>query len=183
MKLIYRVRSKDFCFLLFVFGLFCLASCKEKKAQEEIVVDKVIDKPQTETLRMSDENINGEFTWIGGGKYTYSVLRQANESLSKVDNHDTEYYDNEVHLVVKRADGSAFYDKTFTKKNFNETLPAQFRESGVLLGMNFEEVAGNELKFVVSVGSPDDSYDEYFHVLVKVSNYGTTSYSVYKAKR
>ena len=44
-------------------------------------------------------------------------------------------------------------------------------------------VSGNVLKFVVSVGSPDDSYDEYFHILLTVNNYGATNTSVHKPKR
>ena len=179
-----KVRSKAIlCFLLFI-GVLTFVSCKEKKEQaEEIVVDKVVDKPNTETQRMTDETINGEVTWIGGGRYTYSTVRTADESLAKVKNHDFEYYDNAIHLTVKRADGSTFFDKRFTKQSFMSILPTQFKESGVLIGMNFEEVSGNVLKFVVSVGSPDDSYDEYFHILLTVNNYGATDVSVHRPKR
>lgn len=179
-----KVRSKaKLCFLLFM-GVLSLASCKEKKEQpEEIVVDKVMDKPHTETQRMTDETINGDVSWIGGGKYSYSTVRTADESLPKVKNHDFEYFDNVIHLTVKRADGSTFFDQRFTKQSFKDILPTQFKESGVLLGMNFEEVSGNVLKFVVSVGSPDDSYDEYFHILLTVNNYGATSKSVHRQKR
>lgn len=178
------VRGKQsVCFLLFVFMLTVVCSCKEKKEPEEIVVDKVIDKPRTDTEVMQDETMTGEVTWIGGGNYSYSISRTSDESLPKVTNHDIPYYDNSIQLVVKRADGSVFFDKSFTKQSFGETLPEQFRKDGVLLGMNFEEVSGNVLKFVVSIGSPDDSYDEYYHILVTVNNYGSTSYGVYKAKR
>ena len=179
-----KVRSKaQLCFLLFMGGAL-LVGCKEKKEQpDEIAVDKGVDKPHTEIQRMNDETIDGTVTWIGGGNYSFSTVRTADESLAKVKNHDFEYYDNAIHLTVKRSDGSTFFDKRFTKQSFSSILPAQFKESGVLLGMNFEEVSGNLLKFVVSVGSPDDSYDEYFHILLTVNNYGATSTSVHKPKR
>lgn len=164
--------------------LALLPSCKESKPQtEEIVVDKVVDKPHNEVQSMSDENINGDVEWIGGGSYKYSVSRQKSESLPKVKNHDFTYYDNTIQLIIRRSDGSVFYDRTFSKKDFQSILPAQFKDNGVLLGMNFEEASGNVLKFVVSVGSPDDSYDEYFHILMTVNNFGSISTSVYKAKR
>lgn len=170
-----------------IVAVACLAllpSCKESKPQtEEIVVDKVVDKPHNEVQSMSDENINGDVEWIGGGSYKYSVSRRMSESLPKVKNHDFTYYDNTVQLTIRRSDGSVFYDRTFSKKDFQSILPTQFKENGVLLGMNFEEASGNVLKFVVSVGSPDDSYDEYFHILMTVNNFGSISTSVYKAKR
>ena len=103
--------------------------------------------------------------------------------MPKVKNHDFTYNDNTVQLTIRRSDGSVFYDRTFSKKDFQSILPTQFKENGVLLGMNFEEASGNVLKFVVSVGSPDDSYDEYFHILMTVNNFGSISTSVYKAKR
>ena len=63
-----NARSKGLlCFLLFM-GTLMLFSCKEKKEPEEIVVDKVMDKPRTETQSMADENINGEMKWIGGAR-------------------------------------------------------------------------------------------------------------------
>lgn len=146
-------------------------------------MDKVVDKPHNEVQSMSDENINGDVKWIGGGSYKYSVTRKVSESLPKVKNHDFTYYDNTIQLVIRRSDGSVFYDKAFSKKDFMSLLPTQFKENGVLLGMNFEDVSGNVLKFVVSVGSPDDSYDEYFHILMTVNNFGAINTSVYKQKR
>ena len=47
-----------------IVAVACLAllpSCKESKPQtEEIVVDKVVDKPHNEVQSMSDEDINGD---------------------------------------------------------------------------------------------------------------------------
>ena len=178
-----NARSKGLlCFLLFM-GTLTLFSCKEKKEPEEIVVDKVMDKPRTETQSMADENINGEMKWIGGARYTYSIERSADESLPKVENHDLEDYDNSVHRVIKRSDGTVFFDRSVTKKSLGDALPVEFRESGVLLGMNFEEASGNTVKYVVSVGSPDDSYDEFYYILMTINNYGNVSYSVHKNKR
>ena len=101
-----KVRSKaQLCFLLFM-GVVLMVGCKEKQEQsEEIVVDKVVDKPHTEIQRMNDETIDGTVTWIGGGKYSYSTVRTADESLAKVKNHDFEYYDNNG-VLTKRISAS-----------------------------------------------------------------------------
>ena len=157
-----------------------MASCKEKKEPEEIIIEKVVDKPQPEEQEMSDEKLDGGFEWIGGASYTYTILRKPSSALRKVKNHDVTYTDNEITLVVKRADGTVFFEKKFTKANFAPALPKQFNDNGVLLGMNFEKAAGNNLNFVVSVGSPDDSYDEFFYVFMTLDNYGNTKATVYK---
>jgi hypothetical protein len=76
--------------------------------------------------------------------------------------------------MVKRADGSVFFEKTFTKENFAPVLPKEFKENGVLLGINFEKREGNELLFVVSVGSPDETNEEFYYARMSLSNLGAT---------
>ncbi len=181
-KFTVRIYSRV-CILLALVAVVVIQSCGKKEKPKDIIVEKVKDKPRTEDVKMSSETLNGEFEWIGGSKYSYSIQRSASSSMAKVKNHDVRYFDNEIHLVVRRSDGTVFFDKTFTKANFSPALPKQFHDSGVLLGMNFEKANGNVLNFVVSVGSPDDSYDEFFYVLMTLDNYGNTKASVYKAHR
>ena len=54
-------------------------------------------------------------------------------------------------------------------------LPQQFKEHGVLLGMNLDKAEGNSLRFIVSVGSPDDSNEEFYYVVMRLNNFGATS--------
>lgn len=151
-----------------------LTSCKNKTQDDNIIVDKVVTKKIVATQRMEDSEQNGSFQWIKGADYRYNILRSASDSLARVVNHDIPYNDNSITLTVKRTDGSVFFTKSFTKENFSPVLPKQFMESGVLLGMNFEKVVGNEVFFVVSVGSPDENNEEFCYAQMVLDNLGNT---------
>ncbi|MDO4931363.1 MAG: DUF4738 domain-containing protein [Prevotellaceae bacterium] len=170
---------KYFCHItiLTLLAATALTSCKsEKKAEEDIIVERIVEKPQSKKAeRMEGDERNGSTKWIGGAEYTFNIIRQPNDSLPKVENHGRTYHDNSIRLTVHRSDGTVFFQKTFTKDNFAPVLPSQFKEHGVLLGMNFEKAEGNNLRFIVSVGSPDDSNEEFTYAVMNLNNYGATS--------
>jgi len=162
--------------LLIVMLALSVVSCKkEQKQTEDIIVEKIVEKPQNTPQRMSKDERKGAVKWVGDAQYTYSIVRTANDSLAMVENHGVKYHDNTIQLTVYRNDGTVFFKKTFTKANFAPVLPTQFKEHGVLLGMNFEKAEGNNLSFIVSVGSPDDSNEEFYYVVMKLNNFGATS--------
>ena len=158
-----------------------LSACGGKKQSDEIIVERdAVEEHQPGVLGMSSSSQEGKIEWIGDAEYHYSIVRSKDESLPKVTNHDQEYYDNSIKLVVKRSDGSVFFEKEFTKKNFESVLPKIFRESGVLLGMNLEKVDGNNLRYVVSVGSPDENNEEFYLIMLTVNNQGQTHMETYQ---
>ncbi len=158
-------------------------SCKKEKRQEEdIIVDRIVEKPHNTTERMPSYERTGEVTWVGGANYKYTITRQVDEALDVVTNHDQNYYDNSITLTVTRADGSEFFSKTFTKTNFAPAVPQSTLSSGVLLGMAFEKTNGNNLRFVVSIGSPDESYEEFYYVIMNLNNFGATSAEKYSTQ-
>ena len=159
-----------------------LVSCKSEKKTDDIIVDKIVEKPQTGPQRMSNDETNGSVTWISGAEYSYTILRQASDSLDVIENHEKKYYDNTVKLVVRRADGTVFFQKKFSKTNFSNVLPENVSKSGVLLGMKFVEAVGNELHFVVGVGSPDETYEEFYYVQMTLDNFGGTRAEEFKEK-
>lgn len=168
--------KKNFSLLLIFMLSLSLVSCKkEKKVDEDIIVEKIVEKPQNTPQRMAKDERNGSVKWVGNANYTYNVTREANDSLAMVENHGVKYYDNVIHLAVYRTDGTLFFKKTFSKANFAPVLPKQFKEHGVLLGMNLEKADGNNLRFIVSVGSPDDSNEEFYYVTMVLNNFGATS--------
>jgi hypothetical protein len=172
------VKVKKVCCITFLAIAVCLvfSSCKSgKKTDEDIIVEKVVAKPQAKPGQMERDERNGSVTWIDGAEYSYSILRHSDDSLAIVENHGKKYHDNAIRLSVYRSDGTVFFQKTFTKANFSPVLPEQFREHGVLLGMNLDKAEGNNLRFIVSVGSPDDSNEEFYYVVMKLNNFGTTS--------
>ncbi len=168
--------NKYFSILLIIMLTISLAACKkEKKVDEDIIVEKIVEKPQNTPQRMSKDERNGSVKWIGEANYTYNITREVNDSLAMVENHGVKYHDNVIHLTVYRADGTTFFKKTFSKTNFAPVLPKQFKEHGVLLGMTLDKVDGNNLRFIVSVGSPDDSNEEFYYVTMILNNFGGTS--------
>lgn len=176
---------KRLTYILFSLVAVVLAfgSCKEEKKTEDIIVDKIVEKPQDSPVRMGADEKNGAVKWIGGAEYRYSIVRQSSDSLGVTENYGVKYYGNAINLKVSRADGTTFFQKTFTKSNFAPAMPAKFRDSGVLLGMNLEKAEGNELKFVVCIGSPDESNEDFVYVLMTLNNYGGTSASPYSGSQ
>lgn len=158
-----------------------LSACGGKKQTDEIIIERdAVEEHHPGVLGMPANPQERSIEWIGDAKYHYSIVRSQDKSLPHVTNHDQEYYDNSIMLVVKRSDGSVFFEKKFTKKDFERVLPDMFRENGVLLGMNFEKVDGNNLRFVVSVGSPDENNEEFYLIMLTLNNQGRTSTETYQ---
>ena len=161
--------------IIALLALVCIVSCKKKEQEEDIIVEKVIEKPQEGPENMPEDKQTGSVSWISNSEYSYAITRKADKELPIVKNHDKEYYDNSVDVVITRADGSKFFEKKFSKTNFAPALPKEFKENGVLLGISFEKAEGNYLMFVVSVGSPDETNEEFYYARLKISNLAVTS--------
>ena len=77
--------------------------------------------------------------------------------------------------MITRSDGNKFFDRTFTKVDFNSCLNAHFQAHGALLGIVFTRVKGDVLVFAASVGSPDITSDEYMPLTLTLSRTGNVS--------
>ena len=80
------------------------------------------------------------------------------------------FVDNRISLRIIRADGSVFFSKSFTKAAFDHLLNDDYRKTGILEGLVFDKVEGNNLFFAASVCHPQT--DEYIPMVVTVSNLG-----------
>ncbi len=150
------------------------AACSSKPKSTNIITKKPVKAAPKPTQAMGDYNQNRSVEWLGG-TYTILVERKADHSLQlAVDESGNKYYDNSITLTILRSDGSEFFKRTFTKKNFDEYIGDDYQDGG-LLGIVFDHVEGNSLCFAASVGSPDKMSDNYVPLVLKVSNVGGVS--------
>ena len=171
-------------FTLIVLCLLLLASCGGNKRSDDIIVERdQVEEHRPGVVGMTANTQKDSIEWVSSSKYTYIVTRTKDTTLPKVINHDQEYYDNNVNLTIKRGDGSVFFEKKFVKKDFEKVVPKSFYESGVLLGMNFYKAEGNYLRFVASIGSPDENNEEFYLIMVTVDNNGNTKCEAYQAPK
>lgn len=150
-------------------------SCQEKPKSENIIVHKQpkTTKPAT-TQAMSDYTSSCNIDWLGS-TYKVCVERKADKQLPHtVDEQGNKYYDNRISVRIQRSDGSVFFERVFQKSDFTSYVSEAFAK-GALLGVVFDRVDGESLRFAASVGSPDRMSDEYEPLVVKVSRLGAVS--------
>ena len=158
-----------------VFALGLLAGCKQKKQTEDIIVRRTeVPKPKA-PIRMQEYNQVKDEKWLDR-EYQIDIRRVADDSLRMVkDETGQQYVDNHITLKVIRQDGSVFFSRTFTKASFNDYLDDDYRATGILEGLVFDRVEGNNLIFAGSVSHPQT--DEYIPLVITLSNFGDVSIS------
>lgn len=160
-----------------------LTSCKEKKKeQNDIIVEKVVMKPQTTDSTMPASQTENQVKWVDGNTYTYTIMRAPNPELKEVMSHDVVYTDNSIRLTITRSDGSEFLSRTISKSNMEGYLNSEMRQHGVLLSMELESTTPDRLLFAVTVGCPDEGYDDFTTVQMIVSRMGEISFAPYTPK-
>ena len=108
--------------------------------------------------------------WLGK-EYKIEVKRTPDDSLRMVkDETGQKFVDNRIALVVRRTDGSVAIQKAFTKAAFENYIDASFRKQGILEGLVFDKVDGQQLAFAASVCLPQT--DEYIPLEVRIDNFG-----------
>ena len=156
--------------------LSALYGCKEEKKSNIIITRKPkVEKPKA-PQKMGDYEQTMRLSWMGN-TYTLETRLAACDSLPMVSEGADKYYDNTIKLRIVRADGSIFYQHTFTKKDFNSCLDEKFRKNGALLGIVYVKSDADCLYFAASVGSPDKSSDDYIPMVLKIHRLGSISIS------
>ena len=159
-----------FQILTLVAATLMVAGCSEKKKSNDIIAPKPeTPKPQA-PIRMQDYKQTKDVMWLGKN-YQVEVKRVPDDSLKMVkDETGQKFVDNRISLRVIRADGTVFFSRTFTKAAFDNYLNNDCRQTGILEGLVFDRVEGNNLFFAASVCHPQT--DEYIPMVVTVSNMG-----------
>ena len=147
-----------------------MVSCGKKKESKDIIVPTVeVVKPKA-PIRMQPYDQQQQVAWLDKN-YQVFINRVADDSLRMVqDETGQKFVDNRITLRVVRADGSVFFKKVFVKGDFDAQLDDDYRQTGILEGLVFDRVDGNNLVFAGSVSHPQT--DEYIPLVVTVSNLG-----------
>jgi hypothetical protein len=169
--------NKRILSLLALSLLLIFSGCGEKKQKDIIVAKKETSKEPAETQRMSNYNQTHDVKWLGK-IYKVEVKRYPDTSLDivKVD-ENTKFYDNKITVRILRQDGTEFFKRTFTKRDFSKYISEKNLEHSALLGIVFVEAQGDNLDFASSVGSPDVTSDEYVPLNLKISRLGSVDIS------
>lgn len=155
-----------------------LTGCKEAKKSQDIITHKpkaqvINKKPQKIGDYLQTRNVE----WIGA-TYKVVVSRQADETLKLVvDDSGNRYYDNKITVKILRKDGSEFFNRTFTKSDFESYVDDIYKKNSALLGVVLDAAQGDRLRFAASVGSPDKMSDEYVPLVLMISRTGAVSIS------
>ena len=148
-----------------------LTACKEKKSSQDIIVSKPeVFKPEA-PISMQERHDNVEVRWQND-LYTISIDRTPQDSLPMVkDEIGQQYVDNSIRLTVNRADGSVFFGRTVTKGSFASYHDDNFRRTGILEALVFDEVDDGKLEFAVSISRPQAD-DEFIPLEMKIDRNG-----------
>jgi hypothetical protein len=121
-------------------------------------------------VKMQDYRQVTDIKWLDK-KYQVEVIRTPDDSLRMVkDETGQKFVDNRISLRIIRADGSVFFNRSFTKAAFENLLNDDYRKTGILEGLVYDKVEGNNVFFAASVCHPQT--DEYIPLVVSVSNFG-----------
>lgn len=147
-----------------------LAACSEKKKSNDIITPRIVEVTPKAPVEMQENTDSWNVEWIGKN-YHIAIHRHASDSLPMVqDETGQKFVDNVFRLSVQRPDGSFVIQQTFTKKDFTKYIDENFRKSGILEGLVFDRVDGDNLVFAGSVGLPQT--DEYIPLVIRLSRMG-----------
>ncbi len=123
--------------------------------------------------RMHEYNFSNEIV-VDGKTYTYSIHREASDSLPLVtDDEGTRYTDNIYTLTLSNSSGEVARYR-LTKRNFLSYLSPEFQSKGILDGMMCDTTLTG-FQFAVSVSLPQSDMVE--PLILKVDPKGGMSIS------
>lgn len=152
-----------------------VAACSNKKKSNDIITTKYVKPKPQGPISLENTSVTKEFKWADRN-YSCLVERTADDSLPMVkDEIGQQFVDNRIKVTITRADGSTFFQRVFTKKDFSSQLDDDYRETGILEGLVFVDVEPNEVRFAASVNHPQT--DEYIPLVVTVNRTGGVNIS------
>ena len=160
-----------------VIGL--MASCKgdKKDSKEEtkrmFQIESVDENSGLQRMQVS--RINQEIV-CKGKKFQLSVERTPDESLPHVKSDMGLFMDNRIKVKITRDNGTALFEKAFTKNDFSAHLSNKYLSRSVLEGLVFDDVRtaeNKEITLAASVSYP--MTDLYIPFVLVISQDGRMS--------
>lgn len=144
---------------------------KKKSVQNILVPPREVTAPDTIIHQMNGIDASDTAHWMGS-VYQIDTHRYTSDSLSFVtDNNGKRVRNNIIHVVIKRRDGSVFFDKKFTKSAFEAFLDKDNYEHSVLLGLVYNGTS-EDIVLLGSVGNPDILTEEFVPFNVHINRMG-----------
>ena len=163
-------KMKHIRLVIILLTVLLAVGCGKKKKTDDIIVPSTeAPKPQG-PIRMQPYDQTKDIVWLNKN-YQVVIHREADDSLKMVtDETGQQFVDTCIRLRVLRSDGSVFFNRVFTKSTFEAQLDDDYRQTGILEGIVFDQIDGNNLVFAGSVSHPQT--DEYIPLVITVSNFG-----------
>lgn len=151
------------------------AGCSEKKKSNDIIAKKEVKKAPAAPVYMQEYEQTKSVS-VGGSQLTINIKRMPDDSLAMVkDETGQKFVDNRILLTVTNHQGGVVVLKSFTKGSFDSYIDDNYRKTGILEGLVFDRVEGNEIRLAASISHPQT--DEYIPLVVTVSKSGGISIS------
>ena len=168
---------KFFAVLAVAFCVGMIVSCNEEK---KTTVNNILVPPREEKVpdtiihQMNEIEASDTAHWLGS-VYQIDTRRYSSDSLSFItDNNGKRVRNNIIHVVIKRNDGSVFFDKKFSKSAFESYLDKEYLDRNVLLGLVYNG-SDKDIELLGSVGNPDILTEEFVPFNVHINKTGEVS--------
>lgn len=160
----------NLCVLIAVSALV-LTGCGNKNTKKDVWV---APEHEVVTRQMPDLELTDSLRQ-GNHQYVYEILRTPCDSLGKVKDDMGDFYlDNTIRLTLRR-DGILFFDKTFTKATFAQSIDKDFYANAILDGVRFLRAEpGQGLIFSFAVSYPDSDMSVPF--LMTITDAGSFTF-------
>ncbi len=160
-----------------ILGASMFVACeKEKKhtVNNIIVPPREVVTPDTIIHQMNGVESSDQAEWLGS-VYHVDTRRYTSDSLSYITNNGRRYRNNIINVVIRRKDGSVFFERKFTKSAFENLLDKDYYEKNVLLGLVYNGIDNDRLVLLGSVGNPDILTEEFVPFNVYITRMGEVS--------
>ena len=143
----------------YALALLFMVSCGSKKTETQ-------EAPQSEQnideVRSMPEYNYTDSLMQGSHRIVFTITRQPDDELPiVVDEDGLKYKDNRYTLVISK-DGSTFFNKCFTKADFNSKLIKDLQKYGIMDGMRFDHAKEGKLYFNTCVTYPESDMSAPF---------------------